>query len=147
MTGMVHKSLRLNLGQSFEHITLYTYVQWGSHFFWSHPYIWSTTILHNNVWYEGGVTEEQNVYHRDPWEKTKIFNLGFPFCEELWPKQNYLHFIWLFMGPLQGTRSKWYLWQFLWHTKSQKSGQIYQTVLPRKAYYSCQVSTICVASV
>ena len=30
----------------------------------------------------------------------------------------------------------WMLSLNLWRTKSQKSGQIYRTVLPRKAYYS-----------
>ena len=25
------------------------HIQWGSHFFWSHPYIWSTTVLHDIV--------------------------------------------------------------------------------------------------
>ena len=43
---MVHKSLSQTLGQSFEHITLYTYN--GAAIFWGgHPYIWSTTVLHN----------------------------------------------------------------------------------------------------
>ena len=35
----------------------------------------------------------------------------------------------------------------LWRTKSQRSGQVYHTVLPRKAYYSSQVSRGCVVSV
>ena len=43
---MVHKSLSLTLGQSFEHITLYTY-NGAAIFSRSHPYIWSTTVLHN----------------------------------------------------------------------------------------------------
>ena len=30
----------------------------------------------------------------------------------------------------------------LWHTKSQKSGQVYHIVLPREAYYISQVSRI-----
>ena len=47
---MVHKSLSLTLGQSFEHITLYTY-NGAAIFFRSHPYIWSTTVLHNTVEY------------------------------------------------------------------------------------------------
>ena len=45
---MVHKSLSLTLWQSFEHITLYTYN--GAAIFFGgggHPYIWSTTVLHN----------------------------------------------------------------------------------------------------
>ena len=29
-----------------------------------------TSII--SVWYEGGVTEDQNLYHCDPWVKTKI---------------------------------------------------------------------------
>ena len=35
----------------------------------------------------------------------------------------------------------------LWHTNSQKSGQISYTVFPIKAYYSCQVSRVCRASI
>ena len=27
----------------------FVHIHWGSHFFWSHPYIWSTTVLHNIV--------------------------------------------------------------------------------------------------
>ena len=30
-----------------------------------------------NVSYEGGDIEDRNLYHCDPWVKTKIFNLGF----------------------------------------------------------------------
>ena len=50
MTGMVHKSLSLTLGQSFEHITLYSYngaAILGGGGGGGHPYIWSTTVLHN----------------------------------------------------------------------------------------------------
>ena len=32
-------------------------------------------------------------------------------------------------------------------TKSQRSGQVYHIVLPREAYYSSQVSRVCVVSV
>ena len=35
----------------------------------------------------------------------------------------------------------------LWHTKSQKFGLVYHIVQPREAYYSSQVSRICVLSV
>ena len=30
-----------------------------------------------NIWHEGGVTEDRDLYHCDPWVKTKIFNIGF----------------------------------------------------------------------
>ena len=33
------------------------------------------------------------------------------------------------------------------HTKRQRSGQVYHLLLLRKAYYSSQVSRVCVASV
>ena len=33
------------------------------------------------------------------------------------------------------------------HTKHQRSGQVYRILLLRKAYYSSQVSRVCVASV
>ena len=32
----------------------------------------------------------------------------------------------------------------LWRTKSQRSGQVYHIALPREAYYSSQVSRVCV---
>ena len=35
----------------------------------------------------------------------------------------------------------------MWRTKSQRSGHIYHIVLPREAYYSSQVSRVCVVSV
>ena len=35
----------------------------------------------------------------------------------------------------------------LWCMKSQRSGQVYGIVLPREAYYSSQVSRVCVVSV
>ena len=41
----------------------------------------------------------------------------------------------------------WILSSNLWCTKSQRSRQIYCTVLPRKAYYSCQAISVCVAFV
>ena len=34
----------------------------------------------------------------------------------------------------------------LWQTTNQRSGQVYHIVLPREAYYSCQVSRVCVVS-
>ena len=30
-----------------------------------------------------------------------------------------------------------------WRTKNQRSGQVYHIVLPREAYYSSQVSSLC----
>ena len=62
----------------------------------------------------------------------------------------------IFVGPLPGGKVivqmaslavTWMPSLNLGHTKSQRSGQAYHTVLPRKAYYSCQVSRVCVASV
>ena len=41
----------------------------------------------------------------------------------------------------------WMLSSNLWCTKSQRSGQVYHIVLSREAYYSSQVSTVCVTSV
>ena len=35
----------------------------------------------------------------------------------------------------------------LWRTKSQRSGQVCHIVLPTDAYYSSQVSRVCVVSV
>ena len=78
----------------------------------------------------------------------------FSFCAELWPKQNYTHFICLLMGPLQSTWSKWRLCQLhgcSLRTESARSvrelGKFTTYYLLRKAYYSSQVSRVCVASV
>ena len=38
----------------------------------------------------------------------------------------------------------WMLSSNLWRMKSQRSGQVYYTVLPREAYYSSQVSRVSV---
>ena len=35
----------------------------------------------------------------------------------------------------------------LWYAKSQRSGQVCHIVLPREAYYSSQVSRVCVAPI
>ena len=80
---------------------------------------------------------------------------AFSFCKELWPKQNYTFYVSLYgtLG-LQSTCSTcaslivtWLQSLNLWHMKSQRIGQVYHIVLPRKAYYSSQVSRVCVASV
>ena len=43
---MVYKSLWLKASADFW-TCHFVHMQWGSHFFWSHPYIWSTTVLHD----------------------------------------------------------------------------------------------------
>ena len=50
------------------------------------------------------ITEDQNLYRCEPWVKIKIFNIGFLYFQFVWgvmPKQNYIHFLFLFMGPHQ----------------------------------------------
>ena len=44
-----------------------------------------------NIWYEGGVTEDRNLYHCDPCMKIKIFNLRFhfQFLSTVMAKQDY----------------------------------------------------------
>ena len=41
----------------------------------------------------------------------------------------------------------WMLSSNLWCMKSQRSGQVYHIVLRREAYYSSQVSRVCITSV
>ena len=45
---MAHKGLGVYLGQSFHDVVLYT-LNAAAIFFQCHPYIWSTTVLHNMV--------------------------------------------------------------------------------------------------
>ena len=114
-------------------------------------------VMYNNVinvWYEGGVTEDQNLYHVIlRWKLGKRMSSisTVTFCKELWPKQSKNT---IYMGPY-GSPAKhvfkmaslavtWMPSSNLWCTKSQRSGHVYHTVLSRKAYYSSQVNAVCV---
>ena len=48
ITGLAHKGLWLHLEQSYERIILYRAYA-AAIFSRCHPYIWSTTVLHNNM--------------------------------------------------------------------------------------------------
>ena len=89
-----------------------------------------------NVWHEGGIVKAK---------KTKGFST-FSFFEELWLNQNCIQFI---RGPIKACVQMTSLTvtcmpsSNLWCTRSQRSGQAYHIVLPRRLTTALRV---CVAS-
>ena len=102
------------------------------------------------------ITEDRSIYRCEPWVKIRFLTYGFfifSFCEELGQNRTIYTFYFSLWDPIktrvQNDISGCYVEAFLnlWHINGRRSGQVYDTVLPRKYYYSCQKSRVCVAFV
>ena len=76
-------------------------------------------------------------YHCDPWMKTNIFNLG------LWPKQNYIHFIWAPTKHVFKMVSGSYMDVIFELVAHEESGQVYHTVYQGRPTTVLRVSRVC----
>ena len=63
MTDRVHISPRLHLQLSSEHVILYTF-NGEAIFFKAHPYIWSTTVLHDTEDYVHIMVPSQDMAYK-----------------------------------------------------------------------------------